>query len=194
VITSAVPGEGKSTVSAHLGIANGDRGKRTLLVDGDLRRPGLHTKFGLLPREGLSNVLNGELAWQDVVIPIEGRPNLALLPSGPGSHRAADLIGPRLSPLLDEFAKEYDLVILDSPPLMGFAECLQMAAAADGVLIVSRAANTKRKAVAAVLSALNRIHANKLGIVLNQVDAKTSADSYAYQAYYAYNRDDKQEA
>jgi Mrp family chromosome partitioning ATPase len=104
------------------------------------------------------------------------------------------LIGPRLSPLLDEFAKEYDLVILDSPPLMGFAECLQMAAAADGVLIVSRAANTKRKAVAAVLSALNRIHANKLGIVLNQVDAKTSADSYAYQAYYAYNRDDKQEA
>ncbi len=194
VITSAVPGEGKSTLAAHLGIANGDRGKKTLLVDGDLRRPGLHAKFGLSPREGLSNVLNGELAWQDVVIPIEGKPNLVLLPSGPGSHRAADLIGPRLSSLLDEFAKEYDLVILDSPPLMGFAECLQMAAAADGVLIVSRAANTKRKAVAAVLSALDRIHANKLGIVLNQVDAKTSADNYAYQAYYAYNRDEKQEA
>jgi len=194
VITSAIPGEGKSTLATHLGIANGDQGKRTLLVDGDLRRPGLHAKFGLSPREGLSNVLNGERAWQDVVMPIEGRPNLALLPSGPGSHRAADLIGPRLSSLLDELAKEYDLVILDSPPLMGFAECLQMAAAADGVLIVSRAASTNRKAVAAVISALDRIHANKLGIVLNQVDAKTSVDSYAYQGYYGYNQDGKQEA
>ena len=128
----------------------------------------------LIPREGLSNVLTGELLWQDVVIPIEGKPNLTLLPSGPGSHRAADLIGPRLSSLLDEFGKEYDLVILDSPPLLGFAECLQIAAAADGVVIVSRAAETKRKAVAAVISALKRLRANIVGVVLNQVSQNTS--------------------
>ena len=96
-------------------LANADRGKKTLLVDADLRRPSLHSKFGINPREGLSNVLTGEMAWQDVVLPIEGKPNLTLLPAGPGSHRAADLIGPRLSSLLDEFAKDYDLVILDSP-------------------------------------------------------------------------------
>src|ERR1035437_2681789 len=123
VLTSAAPGEGKTTIAAHLAIANADRGKKTLIVDGDLRRPSLHTKFGLTPREGLSNVLTGELAWQDVLVPVEGRPNLSLLPAGLGSHRAADLIGPRLSTLLDELAKEYDLVIMDAPPLTGFFEC-----------------------------------------------------------------------
>jgi capsular exopolysaccharide synthesis family protein len=186
VVTSAAPSEGKSTIIAHLAIANADRGKKTLLVDGDLRRPSLHSKFGFAPREGLSNVLTGELAWQDVVLPVEGQPNLSLLPSGLGSHRAADLIGPRLSSLLDEFAKEYDLVLLDSPPLLGFAECLQMATAADGVLIVSQAGETKRKSVAAVISVLHRLRANILGVILNQVSHNTSSDDYSYYGYYRY--------
>jgi capsular exopolysaccharide synthesis family protein len=185
-LTSAAPSEGKSTVAAHLAIANADRGKKTLLVDGDLRRPSLHTKFGLTPREGLSNVLTGEMTWQNAVIPIEGRPNLCLLPSGPSSHRAADLIGPRLATLLDEFAKEYDLVILDSPPLLGFAECLQMTTAADGVLIVSLAGETRRKAVAAVISVLSRLRANVIGVVLNQVSQNTSSEAYSYYGYYRY--------
>jgi capsular exopolysaccharide synthesis family protein len=186
VLTSAAPSEGKTTIAAHLAIANADRGKKTLLVDGDLRRPSLHSKFGLTPREGLSNVLTGELPWRDVVLPVEGKPNLSLLPSGPGSHRAADLIGPRLSSLLDEFAKEYDLVILDSPPLLGFAECLQMATAADGVLIISRAGETKRRAVAEVISVLHRLRANIIGVVLNQVSHNTSSDGYSYYGYYHY--------
>ena len=193
MLTSAAPGEGKSTIAAHLAIANADRGKKTLLVDGDLRRPSLHSKFGLNPREGLSNVLTGELPWQDVVVPVEGRPNLSFLAAGLGSHRAADLMGPRLATLLDEFAKEYDLVILDSPPLLGFAECLQMATAADGVLIISRAGETKRKAVAELVSVLNRLQANIVGVVLNQVSQNTSADGYSYYGYYRYGHYQKSE-
>jgi capsular exopolysaccharide synthesis family protein len=173
-------------MAVHLAMANADQGKKTLLVDADLRRPSLHAKFGLAPREGLSNVLTGEMAWRDVVVPIEGKPSLTLLPSGPGSHRAADLIGPRLSSLLDEFAKEYDLVILDSTPLLGFAECLQMATAADGVLIVARAGETRRKAVAAVVSVLHRLRSNIIGVVLNQVSKSTSSDGYSYYGYYRY--------
>jgi capsular exopolysaccharide synthesis family protein len=190
VITSAAPSEGKSTIAAHLAIANADRGKKTLIVDADLRRPSLHTKFGFTPREGLSNVLTGELPWQDVVVPVEGWPNLSFLPAGLGSHRAADLIGPRLATLLDEFAKEYDLVFLDSPPLLGFAECLQMAAAADGVLIISRAGETRRKAVAEVISVLR---ANIIGVVLNQVSQNTSGDGYSYYGYYRYGHYQKSE-
>ena len=186
VVTSAIPGEGKTTIAAHLAIANAYRGKRTLLVDGDLRRPSLHARFGLNPREGLSNVLTGELAWRDVILPVEDKPNLSLLPAGPGSHRAADLIGPRLSTLLDEFGKEYDLVILDSPPLLGFAECLQMASAADGVLIVSRAGSTRRKDVAEVVSVLSRLRANIVGVVLNQVTHNMSPDGYSYYGYHRY--------
>jgi polysaccharide biosynthesis transport protein len=189
VLTSAIPNEGKTTLAAHLAIANADRGKNTLLVDGDLRRPSLHSRFGVAPQEGLSNVLNGEMAWQDTVMPIAGKPNLSLLPAGLGSHRAADLIGPRLATLLDEFAKKYDLVILDSPPLLGFAECLQMASAADGVLITSLAGETKRRAVAEVISALHRVHANIIGMVLNQVSSKTSAGAYSYYGYKPYNYD-----
>jgi capsular exopolysaccharide synthesis family protein len=193
MLTSAGPGEGKSTIAAHLAIANADRGKKTLLIDGDLRRPSIHAKFGLTPREGLSNVLTGELPWQDVIVPVEGRPNLSILPAGPGSHRAADLMGPRLATLLDEFAKEYDLAILDSPPLLGFAECLQMATAADGVLIISQAGETKRKVVAEVISVLNRVRANIVGVVLNQVSQNTSADGYSYYGYYRYGYNQKSE-
>ena len=187
VLTSARPGEGKTTLAAHLAIAHADRGKRTLLVDGDLRRPSLHAKFGLTPNEGLANVLTGELAWRDAVLPIENKANLSLLPAGIGSHRAADLIGPRLATLLDEFSKQYDMVIVDSPPLLGFAECLQIACAADGVLIVSRAAETKRREVAEVLAALHRVHANIIGVVLNQVSHNTSSDGYSYFGYSHYN-------
>jgi len=194
MLTSAAPSEGKSTIAAHLAIANADRGKRTLLVDGDLRRPSLHTKFGLPQGVGLSNVLTGELAWQDAVLPIEGRPNLSFLPAGLGSHRAADLIGPRLATLLDEFAKDFDMVFLDAPPLMGFAECLQMATAADGVLIISRAGETRRKAVAEVISVLSRLRANIIGVILNRVSQNTSADSYSYYGYYKYGQDQKTES
>ena len=190
VLTSAAPGEGKTTLAAHLAIANADRGQKTLLVDGDMRRPSVHTKFGLSTREGLSNVLTGELSWQQVVCPIEGKPSLSVIPAGPGSHRAADLIGPRLSTLLDEFAKEYDLVILDSPPLLGFAECLQMSTAADGVLIVSYAGETRRRAVAEVVTVLNRLHANIIGVVLNRASSNTSSDGY-YYGYYRYGYEQK---
>ena len=193
VVTSATPSEGKSTIAAHLAIANADRGKKTLLVDGDLRRPSIHSKFGFAQREGLSNVLTGELAWRDVILPIKGTPNMSLLPAGLGSHRAADLIGPRLATLLDEFAKEFDLVIIDSPPLLGFAECLQMATAADGVLIISRAGETKRQAVAEVVAVLDRVRANIIGVVLNQVGQNTFADSYSYSGYYQYGHYQKSE-
>ena len=184
-ITSAAPSEGKTTAAAHLAISNADRGRKTLLVDGDLRRPSLNSKFGLTPRAGLSNVLTGEMQWQDVVLRVEGTPNLTLLPAGPGSHRAADLFGPRLAPLLDEFAKEYDLVIMDAPPLLGFAECLQIASAVDGVLIVSLAGETKRKAVASVVSVLQRIRANIIGVVMNQMKHNTSSAGY-YYGYHHY--------
>ncbi|HLJ51210.1 MAG TPA: polysaccharide biosynthesis tyrosine autokinase [Bryobacteraceae bacterium] len=186
LVTSAGPGEGKTTACAHLAIAHAEQGKKTLLVDADLRRPSVHRKFGMNPVNGLTNVLMGEIGWRETVIPAEGRPNLHIIPAGPPSHRASDLVGPRMAELLDEFGKEYDLVLLDAPPLLGFAEPLQMATVADGVLVISRAGETKRKAVSSVLSALNRLRANVVGVVLNQVKRDTS-DGYSYYGYYRHN-------
>ena len=183
LITSSGPGEGKTTAAVHLAIAHAEQGKKTLLVDADLRRPSIHRKFGISPTVGLSNILTGESEWRETVLQIAGKPTLDIIPAGPPSHRASDLIGPLMGDLLDEFAKEYDLVILDAPPLLGFAEPLQMATVADGVLVISRAGETKRKAVSSVFSALNRLRANVVGIVLNQVKRDTS-DGYSYYGYY----------
>lgn len=190
LITSASPGDGKTTAAIHLAVAHAEQGRKTLLVDGDMRRPSIHRKFGLSGAAGLTNVLMGELEWKETVVHIEGKPNLDIIPAGPPSHRASDLIGPRMGELLDEFAKDYELVILDAPPLLGFAEPLQMATAANGVLVISRAGETKRKAVSSVLAALNRLRANVVGVVLNHMKHDTS-DGYSYYGYYRSSYDYK---
>ncbi len=187
LMTSANPSEGKSTTALHLAIANAEQGKRTLLIDADLRRPSIHRKLGLPMERGLSNVLMGEMTWKNALIHMDQLVNLDVLFSGPPSHRAADLIGPLLSDMLDEFGKEYDLIIIDAPPLLGFAEPLQMAAIADGILVVSLAGETDRKAVASLLSALKRLRANVIGIVLNGVKRHTAAGYNYYSYYNAYN-------
>ena len=126
----------------------------------------------------------GEIGWRQTLVRIEGVPNLTVLPAGPPSRRAADLVGRGLSQLLEEAATEFDLVVLDAPAFVGFrAEPLQMATAVDGVLVVARAGQTSRKAVANVLGTLNRLRAKVVGIVLNEVHKELS-DSYYYYGYY----------
>jgi polysaccharide biosynthesis transport protein len=183
LVTSASPGEGKTTTASNLASAHAEQGKRTLLIDGDLRRPSVHRNFNIPSVVGLSNVLIGEIGWRDTLVSIEGVPNLSVLPAGPPSRRAADLVGVGLAQLLEEAAAEFDLVVLDAPPLLGFAEPLQMATAVDGVLVVARAGQTSRKAVASVLATLNRLRAKVVGIVLNEVHKELS-DSYYYYGYY----------
>ncbi len=183
LVTSAAPGEGKTTTAANLAAAHAEQGKRTLLIDGDLRRPSVHRNFNLPSVVGLSNVLLGEIPWRDALVKVEGLEDLHILPAGPPSRRASDLIGRGLAELLEEASSEYDLVLLDAPPLLGFAEPLQMATAVDGVIVVARAGQTSRKAVASVLATLNRLRAKVVGLVLNEVHKELS-DSYYYYGYY----------
>jgi capsular exopolysaccharide synthesis family protein len=184
LVTSACPSEGKSTTAAYLAISNAQQGKKTLLIDGDLRRPSQHRRFGLPAGTGLSSILLGEIAWRDVVLPIPGTDNLEIITAGPASRRAADQVGAGMTDLIDELSREYDLIILDSPPLLGFAEPLQMSTGVDGVLIVVRAGETNRKSLAAVISTLTRLRANVIGLVLNEVH-KGTHDGY-YYGYYGY--------
>jgi succinoglycan biosynthesis transport protein ExoP len=183
LVTSAAPGDGKTTTAANLATAHAEQGKRTLLIDGDLRRPSVHRNFNLPSVVGLSNVLLGEIPWRDAVVKVEGLEDLHILAAGPPSRRASDLIGRGLSEVLEEASSEYDLVVIDAPPLLGFAEPLQMATAVDGVIVVARAGQTSRKAVASVLATLTRLRAKVVGLVLNQVHKELS-DSYYYYGYY----------
>jgi Mrp family chromosome partitioning ATPase len=139
---------------------------------------------------GLSSVLVSGIPWRDAVLTPPGMTHLDILPAGPPSRLATDLMGLGLTPLLDEAAAEYDLIVLDAPPLLGFAEPLEMATAVDGVVLVTRAGQTPRKAAASVLAILTRLRANTLGVVLNEVRLDSS-ESYYYYAHYAkYPRDD----
>ncbi len=183
LMSSATAGEGKSTTASHLAYTHAEQKKMTLLIDCDLRRPSQHKIFSVPSGIGLSNIVNGELEWRDAILKLETNPYLHVITAGPPSRRAADLVGPRMPGLIEEMSKEYDLIILDGPPLLGFAESLQMASAADGVVVVTRAGETSRKAVAAAIQTLGQLRANVVGLVLNQVK-KHHSDHYYYYGYY----------
>ncbi len=187
LLTSASPSEGKSTVAAHLAATHAGQHKRTLLIDGDLRRPSVHRLYQVPNSVGLSNVLLQQISWRDALIRIEEPQGLDVLPAGPSTRRASDLIGLGLAELVEEATREYDLVVLDAPPLLGFAEPLQMATAVDGVIVVARAGDTSRKALSSVVTTLTRLRANLVGVVLNEVHREVSS-GYYYHYYYRYNK------
>jgi succinoglycan biosynthesis transport protein ExoP len=188
MVTSAAPAEGKTTTAVHLAIAHAEQKHKTLLIDCDLRRPGVHEKLGIKPEVGLSTVLQNGMQWREKLVRLVEVPGLDILPAGPASRRAADLIGNGLPRILEEAGHEYDLIIIDSPPILGFPEPLQMAAAADGIVLVARAGETNRDAVGSAITTLQRVRANVIGLVLNEV-TKEMSDTYYYHGYYGkYNR------
>jgi polysaccharide biosynthesis transport protein len=186
LVTSATPSEGKSTTAAHLALMHAEQGHRTLLIDGDLRRPTVHKRFELTATKGLSNVLTGQSPWRELVVNPAGTDSLFILPAGPPSRRASELVGRGLEEVLQEAAEEFDMVILDAPPMLGFAEPLQMAAVVDGVVVVTRAGQTPRSALQSVLSTLRRLRANVLGVVLNDMNQGTSSGYHYYSQYGKY--------
>jgi capsular exopolysaccharide synthesis family protein len=187
LLTSAAPSEGKSTVAAHLAMTHAEQGHKTLLIDGDMRRPSAHRFFDLSNTTGLSRVMAGDAEWHDVIVKPREDVELYVMTAGPPTRRAPDLIGPGLPVLLDQAREEFDLVVLDAPPLLGFPEPLQMAVSSDGVLIVTRAGQTDRKAVSVVLNTLNELRANVIGIVLNEV-RKDMSSNYSYYGYGYYGK------
>ncbi len=185
LVTSPSPMEGKSTVSLYLAVAHSQQGRKTLLIDGDLRRPVI--RLSLLNDRGLSDVVNGTMHWREAIqTPVE-YPNLDVLAAGPSSRRVAERVANVLPPILDEAEREYDLVLIDSPPLLGFAEPLEIASLADSVILIARAGRTNRSAVASAMSQLRRVRANVIGIVLNGVRPDMNAKYYYYNPYY-YNQ------
>jgi capsular exopolysaccharide synthesis family protein len=197
LMTSATPGEGKSTVAAHLAMSHAEQHHRTLLIDGDMRRPSVHKLFRIPNTAGLSTVIEQNVPWRELLI--QPRPDLELyiLPAGPVSRRSTDMVGQFLPQLLDEAGEDFDLTFLDAPPLLGFPEPLQMAVAADGVIVVARAGQTDRSAVSAVLDTLHQLRANSLGLILNQVKKENSSTYYYYGSnygkYYAKRKGDPEE-
>jgi len=203
MITSATPAEGKTSTAVYLAIAHAQLKYKTLLIDCHLRRPGVHTKLGINPEVGLADVVQKDLPWRDQLVHLVEFPDLDILPTGQTGRRsaprkvgppargldilpcrrAADLIGRVLPSILEQAAADYDLVVIDSPPILGLPEPLQMAAAVDGVILVVKAGGTDRDAVSSALTTLQGIKANVVGFVLNELTSETS-DVHQYYGYY----------
>jgi polysaccharide biosynthesis transport protein len=182
LVTSAVPGEGKSTTAAQLAIACAQIGRKVLLIDANFRRPALHEMFGEQGATGFADVLQGKRSYADAIRKSE-QPGLFVMPAGPLPQRATDLISIGFSKLLDKVRREFDLIIIDAPHVLGASETQELAGLADGVLFLTKASATNGKLVSDALSTVLRTGANLIGVVMNQV--KPSAAAGYPHHYYA---------
>jgi capsular exopolysaccharide synthesis family protein len=186
LVTSAGPREGKTTTAVHLAIVHAQMKHRTLLIDADLRNPQVASTLGLPEDAGLASVLSNGLRWPDKLMQLDNLPDLHILPAGRVSRESSDLLGPVLPRILQEAEPYYEFVVIDAPPFLGLPEPLQMATAVDGVVVVSVAGQTNRNAIASVLATLQRLRANIVGLVLNEVTpdlSETTAYGYYSKSY-----------
>jgi non-specific protein-tyrosine kinase len=187
VITSCLPNEGKSSTSSNLAITLAQAGWRVLLVDGDLRRPRIPTYLGIEGAVGLTDVLIGKALLNQVIQPW-GEPRLFVLPSGQIPPNPSELLGSRgMRHVLEQVTNDYDIVIIDAPPLLPVTDAATLSAICDGVLLVARYGKTRQEHILRGTELLSSINARIVGTVMNFVPAKASRyDGYGYGYGYGY--------
>ncbi len=188
LITSTVPGEGKSVTAYNLAVAMALDGRNVILVDTDLRRPTMHEKAKVAQQPGLTNVLVGHTSLEDA-IKETNIPGLRVLPAGPLPPNPAELLNSQAMKQLHKALKDQaDIVIFDSPPCLATADAQVMAAETDGVLYVVQFGEAKKSAVRHAVEMLRQARTRILGVVFNKIDltAKRDAYYYGYYGYYGY--------
>ncbi|WP_448561770.1 GumC family protein [Trichothermofontia sp.] len=183
VISSAAPAEGKSTIALNLGHAAAAMGKRVLLVDADLRRPQLHRALGLSNQAGLSTLLLGDRAPADLVQVAPHEDNFFVLTAGPLLPDPSRLLASsRMHAIMKDLAARFDIVIYDTPPLLGFSDAQLLTPATSGLVLVVGLGKTKRSAVRRVVEYVKTAKIPLVGIIANGLQRIVTG--YSYNDYY----------
>jgi polysaccharide biosynthesis transport protein len=187
VLTSATPSEGKTTAASNLAAILAQKDTRVLLIDGDLRRPNIHHRFGLNGKIGLTTVLTGATTLEGTVQSVPEIPNLDILPSGPVPPFPTEMLS---SAAMDEVLKRcgelYNYIVIDSPPILSVTDGVILARQADAVVLVVRHGKSSKHIVRRARDLLLRSGATVTGIVLNAVDL-SSPEYYGYYGYSGYS-------
>jgi capsular exopolysaccharide synthesis family protein len=184
LISSSQPGEGKSTTTANLAIAFAQLRKKTLLVDADLRKPVQHNVFGLPRAPGLSEYLIGE-ADLDSVLHKTQVENLFIITAGDLPPNPSEILGSdRMSKLIDKLEQDWDMILLDSPPIVAVTDASMISGEIDAIAMVVKAGQTERSAVDRALDMMRNVKAPLIGAILNGASQENLGGKYAY--YYSY--------
>lgn len=194
LLTSASQGDGKSTISFELACSMAELGKRTLLLDTDMRRSNMHNKVDGVKPKGLSYYLSGQAELENVLCRAN-RPNLYCITAGRVPPNPAELLANKRMKTLMEWAREhYDYIIVDTPPINMVVDAAVVASMSDTAIVIIKAGSTPRKAAQNVVKQLEKTECPILGVVLNQVDDSDSGyyKKYGYgQEYYGEAVDEK---
>jgi polysaccharide biosynthesis transport protein len=190
LVTSALPHEGKTTAAVNIGVTLAQLGDSTLLVDGDLRKPGISRALHMTDGKhtGLSSYLAGATSLDVLTVPHPLIRNLHAIPTGPVPPNSADLLSShRLTEMMCELRKRYKFIVIDSPPIMAATDAVILSALVDGVLLVVRSGETPKEAFTRTRDLLNSVKSHVLGVVLNAVDSSSPGYYQSYRYYpYAY--------
>ncbi len=190
LVTSSIPGEGKTTTASNLAVAFAQAGRRVILLDADLRKPGVHKVFDLPNVAGLTSLLRtDDLAIEDVVQATEEE-RLQVITTGLLPPNPAELLGSnRMQTILERLVAATDLVIVDSPPLQAVTDAAILSAITDGTLLVIDAERTRRGAAGHGREALAKADARVLGVALNRISARAGSNYVYYDYYGAHGKD-----
>lgn len=184
VVTSSNAGEGKSTVAGNLAYTFFQNGKRVLIIDCDLRKPSLHRKFNVSNEEGLTDVLVGTSKLNNVMKKVDD--NLYLLTTGTLPPNPAEIIGSNtMENFLEQCKINFDYIILDTPPILPVTDSKLLAIKADATVVVVRSEVSKSKHVSQAFKELEKVNANIIGTILNDVEM------YSEKLYYDYSNKNK---
>jgi polysaccharide biosynthesis transport protein len=181
LITSALPQEGKTTVSSNSAMVLAQKGGRVLLVDADMRRSGVSKALGIRSNRGLSTVLSGVDKVEDSLVPFPQLPNLLILPAGPVPPNPVELLGSNvMKDYISQWRNEFDHIIIDTPPCLSVTDSVVLSVDADRVILVARSGQTPKAALRRASELLQQVNARVMGVVLNAFNVHAADGYYSY--------------